>query len=86
MKEQKYIIEDVKSFEPKHIFECGQCFRWNLEEDGSYTGIVGKNVLNVMLILIQTLMIVHYVKHLYQVKKKEMMFFQLLLLNIKIII
>ena len=38
MKEQKYIIEDVKSFEPKHMFECGQCFRWNLEEDGSYTG------------------------------------------------
>ena len=47
MKEQKYIIEDVKSFEPKHIFECGQCFRWNLEEDASYTGVVGKNVLNV---------------------------------------
>ena len=47
MKEQKYIIEDVKSFEPKHMFECGQCFRWNLEEDGSYTGVVGKNVLNV---------------------------------------
>ena len=47
MEEQIYIIKDVKSFEPKHIFECGQCFRWNLEEDSSYTGVVGENVLNV---------------------------------------
>ena len=47
MKEQIYIIKDIKSFEPKHIFECGQCFRWNLEDDGSYTGVVGESVLNV---------------------------------------
>ena len=47
MKEETYILKNVKSFNPKHIFECGQCFRWNLEEDGSYTGIVGENVLNV---------------------------------------
>lgn len=47
MKEQKYIIKDIESFEPKHIFECGQCFRWNEQEDGSYTGIVRNNVLNV---------------------------------------
>lgn len=45
--EQVYIIKNVNSFEPKHIFECGQCFRWNLEEDGSYTGVVGNNVINV---------------------------------------
>lgn len=47
MKEETYILKNIKSFEPKHIFECGQCFRWNLEEDGSYTGIVSENVLNV---------------------------------------
>ncbi len=47
MQEQKYIIEDVDSFEPKHIFECGQCFRWNENENGSYTGVVGSNVINV---------------------------------------
>ena len=47
MKEETYILKNVDSFEPKHIFECGQCFRWNLECDGSYTGIVGENVLNV---------------------------------------
>lgn len=47
MKEQRYVFNNVKSFELKHIFECGQCFRWNLEQDNSYTGVVGKNVLNV---------------------------------------
>lgn len=47
MKEQEYILKNVKSFEPKHIFECGQCFRWDKEEDNSYTGVFGNNVLNV---------------------------------------
>ncbi len=47
MQEQKYILENVTSFEPKHIFECGQCFRWDEQPDGSYTGIVKNNVINV---------------------------------------
>lgn len=47
MKEQQYILKNFTSFEPKHIFECGQCFRWNKEENGSYIGIFGNNVLNV---------------------------------------
>lgn len=47
MKKQKYVIENSTSFELKDIFECGQCFRWNKEENGSYTGVFGKNVLNV---------------------------------------
>lgn len=47
MKEQKYILKNIDSFELKDIFECGQCFRWNKEDDGSYTGIFGRNVLNV---------------------------------------
>ena len=47
MKEQRYIIENCKTFEPKHIFDCGQCFRWNIQEDGSYTGVFKENVLNV---------------------------------------
>ena len=45
--EQEYILENCKSFEPEHIFECGQCFRWNKQEDGSYTGVFRRNVLNV---------------------------------------
>ena len=47
MREQVFTLENFKSFEPKHIFECGQCFRWNVKEDGSYTGIFGNNILNV---------------------------------------
>lgn len=45
--EQGYILENCKSFEPEHIFECGQCFRWNKQKDGSYTGIFKQNVVNV---------------------------------------
>lgn len=47
MKEQKYKLRNVKSFELRDIFECGQCFRWNKQEDGSYTGVFKNNVLNV---------------------------------------
>ena len=45
--EQQYILRDAKSFEPVHIFECGQCFRWNKEKDGSYTGVIKNSVVNV---------------------------------------
>ncbi len=47
MQEQRYEINNIKSFELKDIFDCGQCFRWNKEEDNSYTGVFEENVLNV---------------------------------------
>ena len=47
MKEQEFLLENYNSFNLRDIFECGQCFRWNIEEDGSYTGVFGRNVLNV---------------------------------------
>lgn len=47
MKEQKYVLKNIDSFELKDIFDCGQCFRWNIEDDGSYTGVFENNVLNV---------------------------------------
>lgn len=40
-------IKDMQDFEPQHIFECGQCFRWDKEEDGSYSGIAYNKVLNI---------------------------------------
>lgn len=43
----KVVIESVKDFDPKHIFDCGQCFRWNEEKDGSYTGVAYDRVINV---------------------------------------
>lgn len=45
--EQKYILKNPDSFNLVHIFECGQCFRWNIEEDGSYTGVIKDGVINV---------------------------------------
>ena len=37
----------ISDFELRDIFECGQCFRWNKEEDGSYTGVIKSGVINV---------------------------------------
>ena len=31
-------ITGIRDFDLDHIFDCGQCFRWNRGEDGSYTG------------------------------------------------
>ena len=44
---QKFEIKTQDSFKLKDIFECGQCFRWNEENDGSYTGVWKNNVVNV---------------------------------------
>jgi len=45
--ENGLILEGIPDFDAKHIFECGQCFRWAKEDDGSYTGIAFGKVLNV---------------------------------------
>lgn len=47
MKEQLYILKNQDSFELKHIFDCGQCFRWNEEQNKGYTGVIKQGVLNV---------------------------------------
>ena len=47
MQEQNIEIKKAESFNLTHIFECGQCFRWNKNADHSYTGIVGNNVINI---------------------------------------
>ena len=47
MNEQIYQIPKINTFCSQHIFECGQCFRWNKQKDGSYTGVFKNNVLNV---------------------------------------
>ena len=47
-KDNQVILEGIsEDFEPKHVFDCGQCFRWLREEDGSYTGVVQGRVINV---------------------------------------
>lgn len=40
-------IENPQNFIPKHVFDCGQCFRWNEQSDGSYIGVINSKVLRV---------------------------------------
>lgn len=47
LKNQEHIIQNIDSFELNHIFDCGQCFRRNLQPDWSYTWIFWNNILNV---------------------------------------
>ena len=30
------IINEVRDFKLEHIFDCGQCFRWEKQDDGSF--------------------------------------------------
>ncbi len=50
MKYTEYTLTDIKNFDLKETFECGQCFRWKKEENGSYTGIVECGVINASII------------------------------------
>lgn len=43
--EELVLVTD--SFDPKHVFECGQCFNFHLEEDGSYTAVFMRKIINV---------------------------------------
>ncbi len=47
MKEQKLVLKNIDSFKLEDIFECGQCFRWDRQEDGSYIGVIKNGVLKV---------------------------------------
>lgn len=40
-------VENVKDFNLTHTFDCGQCFRWIRQENGSYRGIAGGRLVNV---------------------------------------
>ncbi len=37
-------LDNNCAFDAVHIFECGQCFRWNSDENGEYTGVAGGKV------------------------------------------
>ncbi len=41
------ILEGITDFHPVHTFECGQCFRWDPEPDGSYTGVAFSKPVNI---------------------------------------
>ena len=42
-------FDNLHDIELAHIFECGQCFRWNECGDGSYIGVAGGNAAHVVL-------------------------------------
>lgn len=41
------ILKNINHFSPKHTFLCGQCFRWDEEPDGSFTGVAFSKVVNI---------------------------------------
>lgn len=41
------VIDGISDFDVTHTFDCGQCFRWEREEDGSYTGVAFGKVVNI---------------------------------------
>lgn len=45
--ENKVIIKGVKNFELPHIFDCGQCFRWDKTERDTYIGIAFGKIIEV---------------------------------------
>ena len=47
LREQEYVIQNINSFKLSHIFDCGQCFRRNKENDWSYTWIFWNNIISI---------------------------------------
>ena len=45
--EKTIVISNLLHFNPLHTFDCGQCFRWEKEDDGSFTGVAFGKVVGV---------------------------------------
>lgn len=45
--ENAVVVKNVQNFNLKHIFDCGQCFRWSIQKDGSYIGVAYGKVIRV---------------------------------------
>ena len=41
------IISEVRDFNLRHIFDCGQCFRWNEINENTYLGVAKGKVLKI---------------------------------------
>ncbi len=41
------ILENAEDFVLEHIFECGQCFRWDRIADDTYCGVAGGHALKI---------------------------------------
>lgn len=41
------MIVEIKDFVPEHTFDCGQCFRWEKQSDGSYIGVANAQAVRI---------------------------------------
>ena len=41
------MTDQINSFDLAETLDCGQCFRWNRQADGSYTGVAFGRILNI---------------------------------------
>lgn len=41
------VITGLRDFDLKHIFDCGQCFRWNKSDDDAYIGVAMNRALKI---------------------------------------
>ena len=37
----------LKDFVPEHTFDCGQCFRWERQDDGSFIGVANSQAVRI---------------------------------------
>ena len=47
LQKSAYVLTTSDELDLKKTFECGQCFRWNSNGDGVYTGVSGGRVLHI---------------------------------------
>lgn len=45
--EKCVIVKGIENFELDHVFECGQCFRWNKTKEGTFIGVAFGKVIEV---------------------------------------
>ena len=46
-KNNEIILKKIKNFDLKKTFECGQCFRWNLDENGAWKSVVNEHEMTI---------------------------------------
>ena len=45
--ENNLVIEGLRDFDLRHIFDCGQCFRWNKTSENTYLGVAKGKALKI---------------------------------------
>ena len=46
-KNSDIILQDTRDFDLTHIFDCGQCFRWNVIGENTYAGVAKGKALTI---------------------------------------